>query len=279
MRRLLLFVLFLAIAFYVAWPAFTGYRIHASLDAQDPRALERSIDFESVRGSMRQPVLDQLNTRIDSVIGGLGPIANVIKDKIPTQRIEQIVDGALESAVTPERVVEVYSEGGDFSDAIKTAVLAEIDKQGGMAALFGIKGDSSDAEFPGSGENSGRSSGGGGNGLTGQLGKLFGNDNVRKVIGKVTGKVSFDSKDLAEKLFPGFSPPKAQQRSTPTGGKPDGFGFSNVKSFGFAGPLAMQLGVARDTAAKGPDVTAEMAFHNYDWRVTKLTPNLLEVKK
>ena len=79
---------------------------------------------------------------------------------------------------------------------------------------------------------------------------------------------ALDSGKIAEKLFPAAKAPNSS-------GKEPGFGLRNIKSFGFAGPLGLQMGVSRDPDATEPDVTAEMHFTGMDWRVTKLRPDLI----
>ena len=49
-------------------------------------------------------------------------------------------------------------------------------------------------------------------------------------------------------------------------------GLGNIKSAGFDGPLSIFIGLARDPAATGPDLTATMSFTGTGWRVTGLVP-------
>ena len=51
---------------------------------------------------------------------------------------------------------------------------------------------------------------------------------------------------------------------------PQAFGISNVKHFGFNGPFAMEVGLAKDGTAAKSDVTAEIGFSGGDWKLTKL---------
>jgi hypothetical protein len=51
-------------------------------------------------------------------------------------------------------------------------------------------------------------------------------------------------------------------------------GFGNIKSVGFEGPFAVSVGLARDPAASGPDLTATMSFTGTGWRVTGLVPRI-----
>ena len=53
MRRLISLVVLAALGFYVAWPAYSLYRIRGALDAQDQQVLAAKVDFDSVRESLK----------------------------------------------------------------------------------------------------------------------------------------------------------------------------------------------------------------------------------
>ncbi|MGI9480661.1 MAG: DUF2939 domain-containing protein [Hyphomicrobiaceae bacterium] len=267
MKRLILLVLLLAIGFYVAWPAFTGYRIYQGLEGNDPATLAAKIDFPSVRQSMRGPVLAQVNTRIETVMKELGPATQVVGDQIPRDNIEKIIDGALATVVEPKRIAEIYANGGDINAAIKEAVLEEIDKMGGLVKVLKL-----DKLLAQGSERDGAGASVGGIKIPGGLGKLLQNKEVSDAIGNAVGKFALDPGKMAGKLFPASD---ASSGAAKPSGKPS-YGIDNVKSFSFPSATAMQVGVARSPAAADPEVTAELAFRNYDWRVTKLVPNLLE---
>lgn len=269
MKRLILLVVLLAIGFYVAWPAFTGYRIYQGLEGNDPATLAAKIDFPSVRQSMRGPVLSQVNTRIETVVKDLGPATKLIGGRIPRDNIEKIIDGALATVVEPKRIAEIYANGGDINAAIKEAVLAEIDKLGGLVKV--LKLDKLLAQGK-EGEPSGAGASIGGIKIPGGIGKFLKNKEVSDAIGSIAGKIALDPGKMAGKLFPASGD---RARATPPKGQ-SSFGLENIKSFAFPSATAMQIGVARSPTAADPEVTAELAFRNYDWRVTKLIPNLLE---
>jgi hypothetical protein len=132
MFRFILLVLLAAVGFYVAWPAYTGYRIHRALEAGNQPALEATIDFPSVRRSMRGPVIRQVDRRIEAVMRDLGPAAKAVADQIPRDKIEQVIDGALATVITPPQVIDIYAKGGNYNAAIKEAIMVEIDKIGGL---------------------------------------------------------------------------------------------------------------------------------------------------
>ena len=73
---------------------------------------------------------------------------------------------------------------------------------------------------------------------------------------------------------PAAAPAPAVTTSAPAAAQKTKFGLSNVKRFGFAGPLGFELGVARDAAKSGPDLTAGLAFTGMDWKLTRLVPTL-----
>lgn len=52
------------------------------------------------------------------------------------------------------------------------------------------------------------------------------------------------------------------------------FGLANVKRVSINGPLSFSVGVARKADAAEPDVTAEMRFTGFDWKVVSLIPRL-----
>jgi hypothetical protein len=273
MKRLILLVLLALISFYVAWPAFTGYQIYQGLESNQPDVLASKIDFPAVRRSMRGPVIDQVYARIESVMKDLGPATRLLGDQIPKDNIEKIIDGALESVVSPAKTVEIYANGGSLNTAIKDAILNEINKMGGLMSV--LKLNNLIKHSDGDGQNQG---GGtitiGGFKIPKELGGFLKNKQVSDALGGLAGKFALDPEKLAGKLFPADEAEETTQQSS--GKSKSAYGLGNVKSFRFVGPFAMQLGVTRSADATAPELTTEMTFKNYDWRITKLTPNLLD---
>ncbi len=254
MKRLLLLIILLAGGFYVGWPAFSGYQIHQGLQSEDVAVLEDRIDFASVRQSMRGPILAQVTKQLQT--GGGAPLKalGVGADAVDMSKVETIVDGALDQTVTAPKLVEVYKSGEDFGTVLQSAVLKQVSDNGGLTAL--LKEGALPSSTPSSGSGAGS-----------VIGGLLDNENARGVVGDVVGKL-VKSGDLAKLLFP-----KRPEAAT---AKPsEDFGIGNIKSVGFAGPLGLTMGVARDTDASEADVTAEMQFENMGWRVKKLTPDFL----
>lgn len=252
MLRLMFLVILLAGGFYVGWPAFSGYQIHQGLQTEDVAVLEERIDFENVRQSMRGPILAQVQQQVSSGGGAALQALGLQADAIDMSKVESVVDGALNTTVTAPKLVEVYKSGQDFGAVLQTAVIEQVSRAGGLTAL--LKDGALKQSAP---------SGGGGN----LLGGLLDNENARGVVSDVVGKLT-KSGDLAKLLFP-------KRPSAAPSGASESFGLGNIKSVGFAGPLGLTMGVARDVDASAPDVTAEMRFEDLGWRVKKLTPDFL----
>lgn len=289
MKKILLLIVLALIGFYALWPAYSGYQIHSALQAGDRNALANKIDFQSVRHSMRTPVLAKIDERMSGFMKSLGPAAASLGIKqVPKQKIEAIVDGALAEVVEPGRIVAIYGKGGDFAGAMQESVVKQIDKLGGVGELLGLAkatgGGTTDGAPAGAGDSGSGAGGLGGLGLggikvPGGLGGLLSGGGGTPAIpglpagipgaGELIGKLGLDTGKLAKALFP--KPATGAPASGSTGSS---FGLGNIKSFGFNGPLGLQMGVARSAAAPGPEVTAGIEFRNFDWKVTKLEPNL-----
>jgi hypothetical protein len=266
MFRILLLLIALFIGGWIAWPAFSAYQIYSGMKTADEDVLQRKINWESMRASLRPVVAGEVEKALGNAGGGglmkaLGP---GVKQKF----MPQIVDMALKNIVTPSGLAQVMAQGGDVSSAVSSVVSKQIGKLGGLGALTG------------GGSSSGGSSGGGLGGLVGGLlggkggdaakgaggllGGLLGNKKVREMAGEGLGK-------LGGKLMGGKKQADSPAQAAKKG---PSYGLSNIKRFAYTGLGSMELGVARDPAAKGPDVTAVMEFQNFDWKLTGLVPHL-----
>ena len=283
MLRLIFLVLLLAVGFYVVWPSYSGYRIYAGLNDKDPSALENQIDFPGVRASLREPVVQEVNERVTGLMKDLGAATGLVASQIPKERVTQIIDGALNTVVTPEQIIDIHAKGGNYAGAMRRAVMSEIDKLGGLNALLNIAGSPQGSEQnagsneQGAAPNSdtrGDQRGGatiGGFQVPGALGDLLKDKRVGKIVGELAGKIALDPNKLAGRLMPGLGDSRDTETSA---GKPQRFSFSNIKNFGFTGPLGMRIGLARNADKETPDATVHIEFKDFDWRVTKLVPNL-----
>ena len=179
MKKFLALVIVLLLGFYLAWPAYSGWRINSALKSKSPDVLAKLIDFRSVRRSMRKPVMRQVNTRMESVMKDLGAATGIVGAQIPPERVKKIVNGALRDVVNPNSMIDIHSKGGDVTGAIKRAVMKQINDLGGILALF--KGQEQAASSEGEDSNSG------GSGFGGMLGNLLKDKKVRELAGAGCG--------------------------------------------------------------------------------------------
>ncbi len=63
----------------------------------------------------------------------------------------------------------------------------------------------------------------------------------------------------------------AAPASPMTADKAPSFGFSTIKHIAFQGPMAFEIGLAKDPNAAAADATAQMSFRDFDWILTGLT--------
>jgi Protein of unknown function (DUF2939) len=258
MKKLFLLVLLGLLGFYVAWPAWSGYQIYTALEDQDSKLLESKIDFDSVRDSLRPVVATEVDKQIEVQMKQLGqglPIGDLKKQLAP-----KLVDATLTTIVTPANIMRIYREREDIAGAVRKIMSAEMGKQGGGGGggLGGVLGAAGAAT--GGGQLPG------GVGGLGKLGDAMGKLGIPGLGGG--GGAPATQAPAAEPAQAPASPPAAGGAANPA------IGLGNIKSFGFEGPLAMQVGVARNAAAAGPDLTAGIAFRGSDWKLTKLVPRL-----
>ncbi|MEO0619814.1 MAG: DUF2939 domain-containing protein [Pseudomonadota bacterium] len=261
MRKLILLIVLLAVGFYVGWPAWNGYAIKTALEREDSTTLAQKIDFPQVRASIREPVMVRLDDRIDQMVRDFGPAFGITKDQVKLDRITEIVNGALDDVVSPDRVGAIYKQGGDFVGAVQQAVLQRVDRMGGIMELFDV---------PPQDEGTGGSANDGNLDLSNGIGGLLRNKQARSILNQVTKQLGQSGGLSARDLFA----PKRETGASPAGDQDAGFGFSNIKHFWFRGPLAMEAGIARDASAEVPDVTARITFQDFDWKVTHLVPRI-----
>ena len=243
MLRLLFLLLAVFIGGWVAWPAFSAYQIYGGMKSADAGVLERKINWDSMRTSLRPTV----KREVEKAIGGSGAKG------FTGALMPQIVDAAMKTIVTPKGLAQVMAHGGDVSSAVSEIVSKQAGKLGGLGALAG-GGDGGS----GGGGLLGGLLGGGDNksGAGGILGGLLGNKKVREMAGDKLGGMMKKKEE----------PEMADKPSSPS------YGLANIKRFAYTGLGAMEVGVAKDPAIDTPDVVAVMEFQDFDWKLTGLVP-------
>ena len=240
MKKLIGLILLGLIAFYGLWPAYSGYQINTALQNKDAALLERKIDFAAVRESLRPAVTVEVGRQLDAAGNSNGGLGGLLGGELKKQLLPQLVDGALSAFLTPANVIRIYAEGGDMKTAIDKIMRERMPQAGAAGSAAALPGGLS---LPG------------GLQLPGGLGQL----------GDLAGKLGGAK--------PADSAPPAPAPAPAAGAKPS-YGIANIKRLALAGPLGFEVGVAKDAAAAKPDLTAGMSFSGFDWKLTKLVPNL-----
>jgi hypothetical protein len=242
-RRVFFIILLLGLLFYVVWPGYSGYQIFDALRRQDAALLERKVDLPAVRVSMRHAVETAVEDQIDQQLKIAGDSGAVIAAQLKKEVMPSLVELALNKLVTPANIIRVYTERGDVGQSIERIIGEQIDKTGlpGLGGAGGLSADDS---------------------VVGRLGRLtrgvekFGVD-ADKVVGANKKAEDFVARSMK-----------------PSDGAPMAVGLSNIKDLTILGPLAFEVGLAKDPAALKPDVTAGMAFTGFDWKLTRLVPHI-----
>lgn len=110
MRRILLWALFALLAFagfYVGWPVWTARQIRSAIEANDPAALERKVDFTRVR-ERAKPLLA---AEVERSLQKSGSIGSVIAGQIKDRLGSRVTDAAVDTILTPGNVVAVVRQG------------------------------------------------------------------------------------------------------------------------------------------------------------------------
>jgi len=258
MKRLLLLIVLLGLGFYVAWPAWSGYQIKSALETGDAETLRNKIDFVSVRESLRPAASHHAEGMMsDALQQAGGPVSNILDDDAKAALLPKIVDTTLNRVVTPQNLIRISRHGGTIKDAV-----AKIVKEQMSGSLGGLAGLSKLGKVKIGGQD-------GDAGTDLDIGGLVGG-----IVGAATGGKKSGLGDLfgdgSKKRQTAVAPdPAPKQQKT---AKKRKFSLDNIKTFGLAGPLGLQLGVAQDPKAKQADITAEMGFRGFDWKLVALRP-------
>lgn len=157
MKRLIALAVLAAAGFYVAWPAWSGYRIATALTTEDESLLESKVDFAQVRESLKPTVMAEIVKGIDTGTGSLGPMAQALGDAVKSQMTGALVDQMLARLVTPGWVIKLAKDGGDLKRSMQMATMEAgagqgiggVPATGGLSGVFGsMTGGAKVAEAP-----------------------------------------------------------------------------------------------------------------------------------
>ena len=138
MKRLIFFAVVLLLGFYVAWPAWTGYQIREAIKSEDVATLERKVDFNSVRASLKPVVDAELTRALERLKQDAGPLGAVIGGQLRDESRNRLIDQAVTSLITPPNVIRIAKQGANFRQAFERVMMEQVGKGGG--ALGGLGG-------------------------------------------------------------------------------------------------------------------------------------------
>ena len=253
MKRLLALAVLVLLGFYVAWPAWTGYQIASAIKAKDETTLDRKISFPDVREALKPAAVQKVGEFYEQLKQQAGPLGAIIANQIKGDVAPAVADAALKALVTAPNLIRVVSEGGSLKQNAERILQEQIGKSGGLPGLSGLG-------KPGSPTGGGAQLPGGIQ-LPGGLGQIAGKMQIPGIGGGAT---------RPEPMSPVSTVP-ATPAVEPTVAA---YGISNIKRFSFLGPLAFEVGVAKDPKAAESDVLVEMRFLGGDWRVVGVKPRV-----
>lgn len=235
------------LAFYVAWPLYAGYEIKSSLETQNSERLAASVDFPSVRISLRPAVARKVDAVVSDALRRAGTAGAALSDPLKARIVPPIVEGVLASLITPEMLIRIHASGKSLKDAMDSMVLERASKGEGFGGLLIVSEDE-----PGAGSTRSRIE---------DIAEAFGIDS-KAVLGGVGAKAAGDEAQGRGEMQVALE--------AKSGASKQRYGFDNIKHFALNGPLGLSVGVARDPKASRPDFTAEMAFLGGSWKLTGL---------
>ncbi len=238
MKRILALAVIAIAGFYVAWPAWSGYVIRDAIQSKDTARLAAKVDFDRVQASLRPTVTRKVEEGFDRYQSQLGGAGAMILGQLRKDAVPKIVEASLKALLTPDMIIRITSEGGSIKDSLDRIMREQI---GRLLPAGGAGGDNAAP--------------------SGQ---------VRQGLGGLLGKA-----------LPGAAPAPAAPEAAavaatvPVAGSPGrSLSVMNIKSFSFVGPVSFRVGVAKESTAVEPDITAEMSFIGGDWKLTGLVPKL-----
>lgn len=250
MRRLLLALLCLLLAFYVGWPLWSALQLRNALKAEDAETVARKIDFPSVRASMRPAVEQKASQTFDAYAKQIGPGGALILSQLRPQVLPKLVESALDALVTPQNVIRIANDQGPVNERIERILREQLGRIPGV----------------------GRAEAGAGGGSGG--GNLPGGFSLPGGMGQIAGQLGLGSGSAGVQAGPASGAPAGQSPQAAAKGAGREFGLGNIKRFAFSGPLGFEVAVAKDRAAQNADLVARMGFSGFDWKLVGLVPNI-----
>lgn len=249
MKRFLIIVLCIAAIAYVAWPAFSMYQLYSGVKGHDEPLVERKVNWTTMRASFKEAIRPKVLKEINRAARKSGSgIDGALMKQMSASAAPQIVDLVVDQYMTPKGLILLAETGGE----IKLA-------SGGLRSLLGKLAGSNNQANNADSENKD-------SGLGGFLRKAEG------VIKSIPGA----EKKIQELTGAGSLIAGADDKSSKASSsrKPVKYGWDNVKRLRFNTLTELELAIAKNPKARKADLTAIMAFEDFDWKLVKIIPKL-----
>jgi hypothetical protein len=118
-RGKLIAVIAALLLLYIAWPYYSVWRFGEALRTHDMDALSARVDFNAVRGSLKQQIRDHF----------LGVLAKKKKDRLAqflTANAGDPLDQLIDAYVTPEGLAAIISNPGPIKNATSLSSLPSV---------------------------------------------------------------------------------------------------------------------------------------------------------
>lgn len=271
MKRILALIWLALVGFYIAWPAWTGYKIRQAFETEDAALLESKVDFDGVRASLKPVIAAEADAYFERLKRDVGPLGGLLSGQIKGELTGRLVETAVNSAITPPNVIRMVRDGKSVKQSLEKVMVEQAGAGGGLklpgfGGARGPKAGSVDPANNDPGRGVGNASGSTGSVPEAKQASAGGVNSPFKEVDRQTPAGAAGGVGQA-------SGPQPDMRQGETRQPRPRLGLANIKSFSIDGPLGFTVGVAKDANATEPELTATLRFTGGDWKVVSVTPD------
>lgn len=267
MKRILATLCLALLGFYVAWPAWTGYKIRQAFETEDAQLLESKVDFDSVRTSLKPVLAAEAEAYFERLKRDVGPLGGLLSGQIKSELTGRLVETAVNSAITPPNVIRMVREGRSMKQVLEKVLVEQAGPGGGLKLPGFGGGRSAKAGQSDPASNDRGRDAGGASGSAPPSERQAG----AAGSGGPFKEVDPQARDAGAAKQAGG--PQPETRHGEAAQRRPRLGLANIKSFAIDGPLGFTVGVAKDANAAEPELTATLRFTSGDWKVVSVTPD------
>ncbi|MEW5964210.1 MAG: hypothetical protein AB1749_11675 [Pseudomonadota bacterium] len=276
MRRVAILLVVLAAAFYGVWPALSLYQLQLAFERGDGDLLARKVDLASVAAGLAplavpaDAIDPERRERARAALARPAALLDLFaRAQEPSAALSEIVAGIVRAApagllVPSATVADGRSKAGAVTapgdrPASPFRTLSEAEAEQKTARRQQQAPAASPVRTLSAGEAEQRAE------RTAAQARQTGSP-VRTLSAEEA-----EAKQQGRRVA---APSAATSPSRSTSAPPPAraIGFANLRRIAPKGPLSISVGLARDAASAGSDLTAELAFRGFDWKLVALGP-------